>query len=45
MTVLAIGCLVCAFWLPDRHATLTHSRSHEREIAADEGLAVTASEF
>ena len=45
LTVLAIGCLVCAFWLPDKHATLTHSRSHEREVAADEGLVVTASEF
>ena len=33
MTILGIGCLVCAFWLPDKHATLTHSRSHEREVA------------
>jgi hypothetical protein len=25
MTILGIGCLVCALWLPNKHATLTHS--------------------
>jgi EmrB/QacA subfamily drug resistance transporter len=45
MMVLGIGCVVCAYWLPDKDATLTHSRTHERETADDEGLAVTASEF
>jgi hypothetical protein len=45
MTLLGIGCLVCALWLPNRHATLSHSRSHEREVAEDERLAVAAAEF
>ncbi len=45
MTILGIGCLMCAFWLPDKHATLTHSRSHEREPVADDGLAVAVAEF
>jgi EmrB/QacA subfamily drug resistance transporter len=46
MTILGIGCVVCAFWLPDKDATLTHSRSHEREtVEDDDGLAVAAAEF
>jgi MFS family permease len=45
MMVLAIGCLVCTFWLPNRDATLSNSKSHEREPAEDEGLALAASEF
>ena len=36
---------VCASGCPTSDATLTHSRSHEREVAEDEGLAVAASEF
>ncbi len=42
---LAIGCVVCAFWLPDKDATLSHSSTHERETQEVEGLAVAASEF
>jgi hypothetical protein len=45
MMALGIGCLVCAWWLPNRHATLSHTRSHEREVPEDEGLAVAASEL
>jgi EmrB/QacA subfamily drug resistance transporter len=45
MTILGICCLVCTFWLPDKDATLTHSRNHERESVDDEGLAVAAAEF
>jgi hypothetical protein len=45
MMILALCALVCAFWLPDKEATLSHSRTHEREATEDEGLAVTASEF
>jgi len=45
MMFLGIGCLVCAVWLPNKHATLSHSRSHEREVPEDEALAVAAAEF
>ena len=37
MTILGIGCLVCACWLPDKHATLTHSRAHERAVTPRKG--------
>ena len=42
---LGLGCLACAFWLPDKDATLSHSSTHEREAQEDERLAVAASEF
>ena len=45
MTMLAVGTLVCALWLPNAQATLLHSSTHEREAPEDEGLAVAASEF
>ena len=45
MTLLAVGTLVCALWLPNAQATLLHSSTHEREAPEDEGLAVAASEF
>jgi MFS family permease len=45
MTILAIGSVVCAFWLPGKHATLTNSRTHEREAVDEDGLAVAAVEF
>jgi MFS family permease len=45
MTLLALGTLVCALWLPNKHATLLQSSTHERELPEDEGLAVAASEF
>jgi EmrB/QacA subfamily drug resistance transporter len=45
LTVLGIGCVVCAYWLPNRDETLTHSRTHERAVDEDEGLVVAASEF
>jgi EmrB/QacA subfamily drug resistance transporter len=45
LMLLAIGCLICAFWLPDKDATLSHSSTHERETQEVEGLAVAASEF
>jgi len=44
ITLLAIVSLICAFWLPDRHATLTNPSDHEREQSRDEGLAVAALE-
>jgi MFS family permease len=45
LMVLGIGCLVCAYWLPDRDATLSHSSTHERESPEDAGLNVAVSEF
>jgi multidrug resistance protein len=52
LTLMALGCLVCALWLPDRDQTLSRSQLHERAVAEedenadeDEGLAVAASEF
>jgi EmrB/QacA subfamily drug resistance transporter len=45
LTLLAVGSLFCALWLPNKHATLTHSRAHERHQAEDERLAVAATEF
>jgi hypothetical protein len=40
MTMLAVGSLVCAFWLPNKHATLTHSRAHERQRIEVEPIGV-----
>ena len=45
MTVLAVGCLGCASWLPGQQETLSHSLTHERSPAEDETMAVAASEF
>jgi MFS family permease len=50
LTLMALGCLVCALWLPDRDQTLSRSQLHERAVTEDdedddEGLAVAASEF
>ena len=46
MTILGIGCLVCAFWLPDKHATLTHSRSSRaRSLSTTKGSLWPPSEF
>jgi MFS family permease len=45
LTFLAVGSLLCAFWLPNKHATLTHSRAHERHTGEDEPLAVAATEL
>jgi EmrB/QacA subfamily drug resistance transporter len=45
LTLLAVGSLICALWLPNKHATLTHSRAHERHTGADEPLAVATTEF
>ncbi|MFI5459402.1 MAG: MDR family MFS transporter [Isosphaerales bacterium] len=39
VTLLAIVSLICAFWLPDKHATLTNSSEQERESTRDEGPA------
>jgi len=44
ITVLAIVSLICAFWLPDKHATLSKSSDHEREVPKDDGLALAAVE-
>ena len=45
MTVLALGTMVCALWLPNKHATLKHSATHEREAPENERLAVAVSEL
>jgi hypothetical protein len=45
MMFLGIGCVVCGLWLPNKHATLSHSRAHEREVPEDERMAVAAAEF
>jgi hypothetical protein len=44
ITLLAIVSFICAFWLPDRHATLRTSRDSERELPADQQLEVAALE-
>ncbi len=45
LTLLAVGSLICALWLPNKHATLTHSRAHERHNGEDEPLTLAATEF
>jgi multidrug resistance protein len=48
LTLMGLGCLVCALWLPDRAQTLARSQLHERAVDEDDddkGLAVAASEF
>lgn len=45
MTILAVGCLACASWLPDQQGTLDHSQTHERTPVEDETMAIAASEF
>ena len=32
LTLMGLGCLVCALWLPDRDQTLTRSQLHERAV-------------
>jgi EmrB/QacA subfamily drug resistance transporter len=44
ITALAIVSWICALWLPDRHATLSKSADHEREVPTDDGLALAAIE-
>jgi len=44
ITLLAIISWICAFWLPDKHATLTNSPEQERELSTDAGPAVAAVE-
>jgi hypothetical protein len=45
MTLLGFGSIICAYWLPGKETTLSHSRAHERAVGDDEGLAVAVSEF
>ncbi len=44
ITVLAVVSLICTFWLPDKHATLSSSSDHERGVPQDDGLALAALE-
>ncbi len=30
LTLLAVGSMICALWLPNKEATLSHSQAHER---------------
>ncbi len=45
LTLLAVGSLICALWLPNKEATLSHSRADERRQSETEPLAAAASEL
>jgi hypothetical protein len=45
ITLMAAGSLICSLWLPNKQATLAHSKAQRGESLADEGLAVAASEL
>jgi multidrug resistance protein len=45
IVLLAIGSMICAFWLPGKLATQAHSKVEIEETSEDDGLAVVASEL
>jgi EmrB/QacA subfamily drug resistance transporter len=45
MAALAVGSMLCAFWLPNKHETHATAAESGREEGADEGFAVAASEM
>jgi MFS family permease len=46
MAALGIGTMLCALWLPNKHATLTSAEAKDRDdLDDDEALAVAASEL
>jgi EmrB/QacA subfamily drug resistance transporter len=45
LTLLAVGSMICALWLPNKEATLSHSQTHERHLRGAEPLATVASEI
>jgi multidrug resistance protein len=42
VAALGVGSLICALWLPNKHATLEHSSQHERAIRREEIELATA---
>lgn len=42
VAALGVGSLICALWLPNKHATLEHSSQHERAVRREEIELATA---
>jgi hypothetical protein len=45
MAALGIGCMLCAFWLPDKHETHAPASGSGTEEDEDDGFAMAASEM
>lgn len=45
MAALGIGTMLCALWLPNKHATLDASEAKDRDDQEDETMAVAVSEL